>query len=118
MLLAFVLSVVVQVNDPDPIRWMALYGAAAIVCGIELTRRVRPWFPALLALLALTWAATIAPRVLGKVPFRDMFAAFEMHNAGIEESREMYGLVIVAAWMAVLAAVGRQGRRTEGQRGS
>jgi hypothetical protein len=32
-----------------------------------------------------------------------MFEAFEMRDLGVEESREMYGLAVVAAWMAVLA---------------
>jgi transmembrane protein TMEM220 len=103
MVLAFVFSVIVQVNDPDPLSWMAVYGAAALLCGLELRRLVRPLFPALLAALALAWAATIAPRVVGQVPFADMFAEFEMRNAGVEESREMYGLLIVAGWMAAVA---------------
>jgi hypothetical protein len=53
--------------------------------------------------MAMAWAATIAPRVLGRTPFLDMFEAFEMRDLGVEESREMYGLAVVAAWMAVLA---------------
>lgn len=32
-----------------------------------------------------------------------LHGAFEMRNVGVEESREMYGLLISAAWMAVLA---------------
>ena len=111
MLLAFVFSAAVQVNDPDPVGWMAVYGAAAVVCALELKRRVRPLFPALLAATALTWSATIAPRVLGKVRFGEMFAEFEMRNAGVEESREMYGLLIVALWMFVIVvAAWRRGR--------
>lgn len=103
MTLAFAASVVVQYNDPDPLPWMAVYGAAALISGLEATRRVRPVFPALLSAVALVWAATIAPRVLGEVPFGDMFAEFEMRNPGIEESREMYGLLLVAVWLAAVA---------------
>jgi len=36
-----------------------------------------------------------------------MFTEFEMKNAGVEESREMYGLLIVAAWMAAVAVAAR-----------
>jgi hypothetical protein len=61
------------------------------------------WLPAVTGLGALGWAATIAPRVLGKVPFGDMFGAFEMKNTGIEESREMYGLLLIAIWMGAVA---------------
>ena len=103
MMLVFVLSALVQINDPDPVAWIAIYGAAAVMCGLELTGRLRAIYPMLLGLTAFAWAATIAPRVLGKVPFSAMFAEFEMHDLGVEESREMYGLLIVAVWMGVLA---------------
>ena len=103
MLLAFLFSVAVQYNDPDPLRWMAVYGAAAAVCCAELVRRTRLGYPLAVGLVALGWAATIAPRVLGVVRFADMFAEFEMKNAGVEESREMYGLLIVAVWMGLVA---------------
>jgi len=109
MLLLFTLGAAVQVNDPDPTRWIAVYALAAAACLLSLLRRV-PWtLPALVCALALAWAATLAPRVAGRVPFRDMFGAFEMRTAGIEESREMYGLLIIAAWMAVLALRARRG---------
>ena len=103
MFLAFVFSVIVQFNDPDPYTWAAIYGAAAIVCVLELRRRTHPLVPAGIAAVALAWAATIAPRVLGKVRFSAMFAEFEMANAGIEESREMYGLTFIALWMIAVA---------------
>ena len=44
-----------------------------------------------------------------------MFGAFEMRSVGIEESREMYGLLIIAAWMAGLAVRAR--RRAARERG-
>jgi hypothetical protein len=102
----FAASVAVQINDPDPLPWMAIYGGAAIIAALECTRRVRPVFPALLSVTALGWAATLAPRVIGRVPFADMFGAFEMENVGIEESREMYGLLVVGLWMAAVALAG------------
>ena len=111
LLLAFVFSVIVQFNDPDPWPWALIYASAALICALEIRRRVRWPAPALLAGIAVLWAATIAPRVLGKVNFTDMFAEFEMANLGIEESREMYGLLIVAAWMtAVAVAAWRRSR--------
>jgi hypothetical protein len=103
LFLLFAFSVVVQVNDPDPVPWMALYGAAALACLAAMRRRGPWWYPASVALAAVVWAATIAPRVVGKVPFGDMFGAFEMKDLGVEESREMYGLLLVAAYLAVIA---------------
>ena len=112
-LLMFAFSVVVQVNDPDPLTWMAIYGAAAIACLLSLMGRL-PWsFAVITGLIALVWAATIAPRVIGQVPFLDMFAEFEMKDIGVEESREMYGLLIVGGWMAVLGHRSFWRRRTK-----
>ena len=109
MTLMFAASLIVQINDPDPVPWMLIYGAAALVTGLETAgRSLRPFIPALIGLAALIWAGTIAPRVVGKVPFGSMFGAFEMQNLGIEESREMYGLVLVGLWMLAAASAGRR----------
>lgn len=102
-LLMFMFSVVVQVNDPDPLAWMAIYGAATVACLLSLLGKLPWWFAVITGLFALVWAASIAPRVLGQVPFLDMFGQFEMRDIAVEESREMYGLLIIGAWMAVLA---------------
>ena len=101
-LLMFLFSVVVQFNDPDPLPWVAIYGLAAAACALSLLGRLRAWLPGLIAAVALLWAINLAPRVVGRVPFLEMFGAFEMKNVGVEESREMYGLLLVALWMAIL----------------
>ncbi len=110
MLLVYALSALVQLNDPDPLTWIAIYLAAAVACGLEVAGRQRWWFPAALAAIACAWALTLAPGVVGRVPFLDMFSAWEMKDAGVEESREMYGLLIVGVWMAVLAIRGGRAR--------
>jgi hypothetical protein len=102
LLLLFLFSVAVQYNDPDPIRWMAIYGLAAVATGLELAGRGIWWVSAPVGATALLWALTFAPRIAGRVPFREMFSAWEMKNIDVEEAREMYGLAIVAVWMAVL----------------
>jgi hypothetical protein len=111
MALLFVFSVLVQINDPDPLLWMLIYGAAAAVSFSEIRRGAAWWAPAAVAATALVWAGTIAPRVLGNVPFLSMFAEFEMKDVGVEESREMYGLLLIALWMlAILTAALRRRR--------
>jgi hypothetical protein len=110
MFVMFAFSVVVQVNDPDPMLWMAIYGAAAVACFFEIRRRT-PWMFALaVGVAAFMWSGTIAPRVLGRVPFMSMFQAFEMKDIGVEESREMYGLLLIAVWMLAIGFVARQRR--------
>ena len=102
LLLVFAFGVAVQFNDPDPLAWAAIYGLAALACVLSLLGRLRAWFPAVIAAVAVVWAIYIAPRVLGRVPFLEMFGALEMKDLGVEESREMYGLLLIAAWMIVL----------------
>ena len=95
-LLLFILSTAVQYNDPDPIRWMAIYGAAAAACALALWGRLPRLPAALLSLVAFAWAATLAVRVIGK-----------QHLWYAEEGREMMGLLLVGIWTALLAARGR-----------
>ncbi len=98
-LLLFILAAAVQYNDPDPIVWMAIYGLAAVACGLALAGRL-PRLPAvLLSLAAFAWAATLAVRVVGK-----------QHLWYAEEGREMMGLLLVGSWTALLA-IRHSGRR-------
>jgi hypothetical protein len=104
----FLLAVAVQYNDPDPLRWMAIYGAAAVACLLAFRRRLRRWMPLVVGVVALAWAATLAPGVVGRVSPGDLFRAIPMGSTAIEEGREMVGLLIVAAWMLVLLVAGRR----------
>ena len=113
MTAAFLFSVAVQYNDPDPIRWMLIYGLAALACVLKLRGRLRWYFPAALGATAFGWAASIAPRVIGKTTFGDMFQSFHMINPVVEEAREMGGLLIVAAWMVVLVVASKHARTAE-----
>jgi hypothetical protein len=100
--LLFLVSVALQYNDPDPARWMAIYGAAALTCLLALRGRLPRWLPALVGLAALVWAATLAPRVVGQVAPGDLFREMGMATLAVEEAREMGGLLVVAVWMLVL----------------
>lgn len=103
MLLMFLFSAAVQFNDPDPLRWIGIYGAAAAVCGLEIRRRAPIWAPGALALIALVWAGSLYSRAQ-HVPITSMFAEWEMRDLRIEQAREMYGLMIVAVWMIVIVS--------------
>jgi Transmembrane family 220, helix len=108
MLAAFIFSVVVQYNDPDPIRWMLIYGLAALACILMLLGRLRWYLPAAVGATAIGWAASLAPDVIDKTTFGEMFQSFHMINTVVEEAREMGGLLIVAAWMGVLVVVSKR----------
>ncbi len=114
MLALFLFSVIVQYNDPDPIRWMAVYGGAAVACIWWLRGTMPRWLPAVAGLAALIWLGFWIPRVLGQVPLREMFREAGMATMAIEEGREAIGLALITIWMAVLAWV--PGRRSSTQR--
>ena len=104
MIAVFLMCVVVQYNDPDPIRWMAIYGAAALCCILFASGKLPRVLPLIVAAIALVWAATIPPSFWNKhVPMGEVFSMIHMIHPGVEEAREMGGLLIVVAWMLVLA---------------
>jgi hypothetical protein len=91
-----------QYNDPDPVQWMAIYGAAALACGLALAGRLWRWYAVGVAVVAAAWAAALAPGVIGHVAPRDLFGEAGMLTPRVEEAREMLGLLIVVVWMVVL----------------
>ncbi len=97
----FVFGAAVQLNDPDPLWWVVIYLAAAAVCTLVARGILHLAPPIIVAAACALWSLSLAPSVVAKVPFLDMFSAWEMRDVGIEQSREMYGLLIIALWMIV-----------------
>lgn len=108
----FVFSVIVQYNDPDPWVWMTIYGLAATACIVAFKQPSQWLLSGALLLFSIVWAATIAPRVLGRVAFSELFEAWEMKDLRVEEAREFGGLLIIATWMLVLFLRARQTKLT------
>jgi hypothetical protein len=102
MTAVFVYAAALQYNDPDPIRWAAMYLSAAAACVLFIVTRLSWYVAGVIALIALVWAGAIAPGVVGQVSLLQMFDTWKMTNAAVEEAREMFGLLIVVGWMAVL----------------
>jgi hypothetical protein len=104
MALLFLFAAVVQYNDPDPLRWVAIYGAACLASIMAAARRpLHPAVVAGIAAVALVWSLAIMFQGQGGAAYRHMFDAWEMTAADVEEARESVGLLIVAAWMTALA---------------
>jgi hypothetical protein len=102
MMVFFLMSVVVQFNDPDWPMWMLAYGAILLAtvlitfnAGIKLW-----WFLITLLLLyafgVFQWSNSFANTSL------DAFMAVGMKNAVEEGVRELWGLVICLVWTIVL----------------
>ena len=100
----FLFAVAVQYNDPDALRWMAIYGLAALACGLWLARRLPRWIPRGRRHRGAGLGGDARPaRVVGRVSVGDLFESYAMKSEPVEEAREMGGLLIVAVWMVVLA---------------
>jgi hypothetical protein len=101
----FALAVAVQYNDPDPVRWMAIYGAGCLVTLMAAIRGSAPLAAsATVGLIALAWCVYWAGTSHADLrTYGHMFDAWEMKNEPIEEAREASGLLIVSVWMAVVA---------------
>lgn len=99
LLLAFAL---VQLNDPDPIGWTAIYGASAAVSLAFARRRPVGRWAATLAAIAAVWALMLAPEAL-RVQRAELGQHMDVMRPEIEVARELGGLSIVLVWMLVLS---------------
>lgn len=103
MSLVFLLCVAVQYNDPDPVRWMTIYGLAMAACLLFVSGKLRWPFPVAVGVATLLWAASIVPHLIGKsIPMNEVFGTMRMISEPVEEAREMGGLLIVSVWMLIL----------------
>jgi hypothetical protein len=100
----------VQVNDPDPLFWGAVYGVGAAWSGIAAFR------PAALARPRLAWAlaATVALAVAAVVWFWPQAETWWLREVWWEDeaAREGMGLMIV---LAALVLAGLQALRARGR---
>lgn len=104
--LAFVACVAVQFNDPDPGRWIAVYGGAAAACALEAAGLRRPVLPWGLLGVAIIWAAGLAVGI---------DAGSLRRGFDDEVIRELGGLLLVGAAMGgVLASRRRAAARGAG----
>ncbi len=106
----FAFSAILQLNDPDPLQWMAIYLAAAGLAAMAAANYEPPWRrPVALAAVAVAclWAIVIAFGSPELPPFTALLGDWEMQGAGIEERRETLGLLLLALWTTVVAVTTR-----------
>ena len=92
----FMLSVGLQVNDPDPIRWMLIYGLSGIAVGILPGFRFMTAPTIALGLIAAAWAAYLGTQVIGVVGLSDLWLKMSEKGGAVEVGREAGGLAIIA----------------------
>ena len=93
MTLLFLAAASVQFNDPDPLGWVAIYVAAAVLSAWSVFAIVPRVIAAPFGLAAMIWAATLFVE-----------AANQNFSIDAEVPREFFGLIIVGIWGELLAA--------------
>jgi hypothetical protein len=99
----FLVAALSLYNDPDPMAWMGLYGAAAATAFMGALDRLPRWLPVAVGIVAVVWAGRLLPQMAGHVPLAELVREFEAATPLIQEGRAALGLVLVAIWMAALA---------------
>jgi Transmembrane family 220, helix len=94
----FLVFAFVQVNDPDPLLWILIYGNMAILCILAMFRmHFKSWLIAT-GVLYLIYSSILFPGALEWFQSPDKSLLFDdlakMQNLYIEETREFLGLLI------------------------
>lgn len=100
----FLLSAAVQLNDPDPLRWILIYTTAALLAALAPLRH--PWLrraSGALALGATLWGAWILSGDLPAADAQILTRDPAMKSPGTEQWREGLGLTFVALYHALIA---------------
>ena len=105
-------SAYLQLNDPDPERWFALYFGTAVIAAVFAAGRALPRAALALGLVALAWALAIGPELLGGWGPRDLTASMSSARPDIEYGREFGGLLIVAFYCLSAFVQHRRGERS------
>jgi hypothetical protein len=112
MLLVFLLCIAVQYNDPDSVTWMFFYGVPAVLTLMAIRRRYT-WVSLLAAAIYFIGFVYWVPRTTIEHPSH-LFTDLQMHEKGIEEAREAFGLLICAVWVLVIGIAWLKSRRAAG----
>ncbi|MBX2917586.1 MAG: transmembrane 220 family protein [Cyclobacteriaceae bacterium] len=102
----FLLFAVVQINDLDPLLWIAIYINMAVLCAWSAFRTPNPYWLLLSGIGYLLYASFLFPGAIEWFKSPDRSLLFDdlakMQYPYIEETREFLGLVIsilVLSWI-------------------
>lgn len=97
MAVGFAMCVGLQVNDPDPLLWMAMYAGAAVATAILPARRLFAAGAVVVGLIAAGWGAYLGDQVFHELALSDLWLKMSEKGGAVEVGREAVGLVIIAA---------------------
>jgi hypothetical protein len=97
----FLLFAFVQINDPDPVTWILIYGVMVVVCILAAFRYYSKAYRIGLVVLLVSFSAyalVLLPGIKEWLAQDDQSVLFDdiakMQHPFIEESREFLGLLI------------------------
>lgn len=97
----FLLFAFVQINDPDPVLWILIYGVMAVACILVAFNRHYPLITSVLLIVFLVYSFFYVSGVIEWLNSEDKSMLFDdiakMQYPYIEESREFLGLFICIA---------------------
>lgn len=102
MALLFISWAAFQYNDPDPFLWILVYALAALASVLFLIKRLPVAFPFIFCVAGVVWAIYLSTVITYEPPL-----------IGIEEWREMMGLIFISSWMGVLTWVLHRAKNAE-----
>ena len=91
--------VALQYNDPDPIRWMVIYGLGAIASVLLPLKKPAATLALLVGVLTLFWAIGLICSVWGQIELSDLTTKMSEKGGAVEVGREAGGLAIEAVWL-------------------
>ena len=101
--LFFAWAAVMQLNDPDPARWVVMYTSAAAVACAYVLGRALPRLRRVVGLVAVIWAVAILPELLQGWSVGDLGATMSTARPEVEYGREFVGLLLIAAYCFFIA---------------
>lgn len=92
----FILFAIVQLNDPDPLKWIILYGGVAVISILGAFGRYNRWFIWSGLSVCLIWLLTLVPDLMdwinmGMPSITEEMKAEEQH---VELTREFFGVLV------------------------
>ena len=112
----FLLFAFVQINDPDPVLWILIYGAMAVICILAAFGIYSRIALSLLTVAFVAYAIILLPGFNEWLQQDDKSVLFDdlakMDHLYIEESREFLGLMICVVVLVVQLVRSRQSVRS------
>jgi len=110
----FLLFAFVQINDPDPVIWILIYGAMAVLCIMAIFEFYPAKFTIGLLVLYVLYSIVYIPGVLEWLRQENKAMLFDdvakMQYPYIEEAREFLGLLICITVLIVFVIRARRKR--------